>query len=108
MQAVYRVLEKRNRIDYLVVETIGAADPLPITLTFLGTELRDMTRLDFILTVIDAETFEPDLFNSQVAMRQIAYGDILLLNKTDLVLPDRIEVGIPTFREDVKILHAQH
>jgi G3E family GTPase len=55
MQAVYRVLEKRDRIDYLVVETTGVADPLPITLTFLGTELRDMTRLDSILTVIDAE-----------------------------------------------------
>jgi len=111
MQAVYRVLEKRDNIDYLVVETTGVADPLPITLTFLGTELRDMTRLDSILTVIDAETFEPDLFNSQAAMSQIAYGDILLLNKTDLVSPERIkavEAGIRTYREDVKILHAQH
>ncbi len=53
MQAVYRVLEKRDRIDYLVVETTGVADPLPITLTFLGTELRDLTRLDSILTMID-------------------------------------------------------
>jgi G3E family GTPase len=111
MQAVYRVLEKRDRIDYLVVETTGVADPLPITLTFLGTELRDMTRLDSILTVVDAETFEPDLFNSQAAMSQIAYGDILLLNKTDLVSPERlqaVESGIRTYREDVKILHAQH
>jgi len=111
MQAVYRVLEKRDRIDYLVVETTGVADPLPITLTFLGTELRDMTRLDSILTVIDAETFEPDLFNSQAAMSQIAYGDILLLNKTDLVSPERlqaVEAGIRTFREDIKVLHAQH
>ncbi|MEO0491342.1 MAG: GTP-binding protein, partial [Cyanobacteria bacterium J06659_2] len=111
MQAVYRVLEKRDRIDYLVVETTGVADPLPITLTFLGTELRDMTRLDSILTVIDAETFEPDLFNSQAAMSQVAYGDILLLNKTDLVSPERldaVEAGIRNYREDAKILHAQH
>ena len=111
MQAVYRVLEKRDRIDYLVVETTGVADPLPITLTFLGTELRDMTRLDSILTVIDAETFKPDLFNSQAAMSQVAYGDILLLNKTDLVSPERleaVETGLRNYREDVKILHAQH
>ncbi|MGP1385889.1 MAG: CobW family GTP-binding protein [Thainema sp.] len=118
MQAVHRVLEKRDslrdgnadRIDYLVVETTGVADPLPITLTFLGTELRDLTRLDSILTVIDAETFEPDLFNSQAALSQIAYGDILLLNKTDLVSSKRlkaVEAGIRTFREDVRILHAQ-
>ncbi|MBE7382306.1 MAG: GTP-binding protein [Leptolyngbya sp. SIO1E4] len=111
MQAVYRVLEKRDRIDYLVIETTGVADPLPITLTFLGTELRELTRLDSILTVIDAETFEPDLFSSQAAMSQVAYGDILLLNKTDLVSPERldtVEAGLHAYREDVKILHAQH
>ncbi len=111
VQAVYRVLEKRDRIDYLVVETTGVADPLPIAVTFLGTELRDMTRLDSILTVIDAETFEPDLFDSEAAMSQVAYGDILLLNKTDLVSPERleaVEAGIRTFRDDVKILHARY
>ena len=111
MQAVYRVLDKRDRIDYLVVETTGVADPLPITLTFLGTELRDLTRLDSILTMIDAESFEPDLFDSQAAMSQVAYGDILLLNKTDLVAPERlesVEQHLRTIREDVKILHSQH
>jgi len=111
MQAVYRVLEKRDRIDYLVVETTGVADPLPITLTFLGTELRDLTRLDSILTMIDAESFEPDLFDSQAAVSQVAYGDILLLNKTDLVPPERlesVEKSLRTIREDVKILHTQH
>jgi G3E family GTPase len=44
-------------------------------------------------------------------MSQIAYGDILLLNKTDLVSPERVaavEAGVRTFREDVKILHTQH
>jgi G3E family GTPase len=112
MQAVYRILEKRDNIDYLVVETTGVADPLPITLTFLGTELRDMTRLDSILTMIDAETFDPDeLSKSQAAMSQVAYGDILLLNKTDLVSPERltsVEAEIHNFRENAKILHAQH
>ena len=111
MQAVYRVLEKRDRIDYLVVETTGVADPLPITLTFLGTELRDLTRLDSILTMIDAESFEPNLFDSQAAMSQVVYGDILLLNKTDLVPPERLEAveqHLRTLREDAKILHSQH
>ena len=111
MQAVHRLLDKRDRIDYLVVETTGVADPLPITLTFLGTELRDMTRLDSILTMIDAETFEPDLFNSQAAMSQVTYGDILLLNKTDLVSSEQleaVETEIRTLREDAKILHTQH
>jgi len=64
MDAVYRVLEREDRVDYLVVETTGLADPLPVALTFLGTELRDMTRLDSIVTVVDAENYSLDLFNS--------------------------------------------
>ena len=62
MDAVYKVLERQDKIDYLVVETTGLADPLPIALTFLGTELRDMTRLDSIVTVVDAENYSLDLF----------------------------------------------
>jgi G3E family GTPase len=85
VEAVYKVLERQDGVDYLVVETTGLADPLPVALTFLGTELRDMTRLDSIVTVVDAENFSLDLFNSEAAYSQIAYGDIILLNKTDLV-----------------------
>lgn len=85
VEAVYRVLERQDAVDYLVVETTGLADPLPVALTFLGTELRDMTRLDSIITLVDAENFSLDLFNSEAAYSQILYGDIVLLNKTDLV-----------------------
>ena len=108
--AVYRVLERRDNIDYLVVETTGVADPLPITLTFLGTELRDMTRLDSILTLVDAETFAPDVFDSQAAYSQIAYGDIIVLNKTDLVSNERLEEleeGIRSIKTGARILRAE-
>jgi len=80
---VYKVLERQEQ-DYLVVETTGLADPLPVALTFLGTELRDLTRLDSIVTVVDAANYSLDLFNSEAAYSQIAYGDIIL-NKADLV-----------------------
>lgn len=109
MEAVYKVLERQDRIDYLVVETTGLADPLPIALTFLGTELRDMTRLDSIVTVVDAENYSLDLFNSQAAYNQIAYGDILLLNKADLVDGadlDRLEVKIREVKEGARILRT--
>jgi G3E family GTPase len=108
--AVHRVLARRDKIDYLVVETTGIADPLPITLTFLGTELRDMTRLDSILTLVDAESFAPDIFESQAAYSQIAYGDIIVLNKTDLVTSDRIESleqSIRDIKTDARILRAE-
>ncbi|NET59573.1 MAG: GTP-binding protein [Symploca sp. SIO2E6] len=85
VEAIYQVLERENKVDYLVVETTGLADPLPVALTFLGTELRDMTRLDSIITMVDCDNFSLDLFNSEAASSQIAYGDIIVLNKTDLV-----------------------
>ncbi len=91
VDAVYNVLERQERIDYLVVETTGVADPLPVALTFLGTELRDLTQLDSILTVVDAAAFAPDLFNSEAALSQLTYGDIILLNKIDLVPPERVQ-----------------
>ena len=85
VEAVYNVLERGENIDYLVIETTGVADPLPILLTFLGTELRDLTRLDSVITLVDASAFAPDLFDSEVAFKQITYSDMILLNKTDLV-----------------------
>jgi G3E family GTPase len=109
MDAVYKVLERQDKIDYLVVETTGVADPLPIALTFLGTELRDMTRLDSIVTVVDAESYSLDLFNSQAAYNQIAYGDIILLNKADLVDEgdlDSLEVKIRDVKEGARIIRT--
>jgi G3E family GTPase len=48
-EAVYRILERSSQVDYLIVETTSVADPLPIALTFLGTDLRDLTHLDSII-----------------------------------------------------------
>lgn len=109
VEAVYKILERQENIDYLVVETTGLADPLPVALTFLGTELRDMTRLDSIITVVDAENFSLDLFNSEAAMSQIAYGDIILLNKADLVDEadlDSLEVRIRDIKAGARILRT--
>ena len=98
-EAVYKVLERDEKIDYLVVETTGLADPLPVALTFLGSELRDMTRLDSIVTVVDCANFSLDLFNSEAAYSQISYGDIILLNKTDLVSEAKVETLENRIRE---------
>lgn len=91
LNTVYQVLERSDRIDYLVIETTGIADPLPIMLTFLGTELRDLTRLDSIITLVDASEFTSDHFESEAALKQIIYGDIILLNKIDLVSTETVE-----------------
>ena len=110
VDAVYQVLEREENLDYLVVETTGLADPLPVALTFLGTELRDLTRLDSIITVVDAANYSLDLFNSEAAYSQIAYGDIIILNKADLVdeqaLND-LERKINDVREGARIIRTQ-
>ncbi|CAD5923279.1 GTP-binding protein [Planktothrix agardhii 1029] len=111
LDAVYRVLEREDRIDYMVIETTGVADPLPIILTFVGTELRELTNLDSVLTVIDAETFTPEHFDSEAAFKQIVFGDIILLNKTDLATPEKVkelEDYIRTVKQGARILHSQH
>jgi len=111
VEAVYKVLERGDRVDYMVVETTGVADPLPIALTFLGTELQHLTRLDSILTVVDAETFTPSHYESQAAFSQIMYGDIIILNKTDLVTEAQIaelEAFINKEKKGARILRSQH
>ncbi|MBJ7901151.1 MAG: GTP-binding protein [Cyanobacteria bacterium RI_101] len=110
VEAVYNVLEKNDRIDYLVIETTGIADPLPIMMTFLGTELRDFTHLDSVITLVDASEFTPAHFDSEAALKQIVYGDIILVNKTDLAMADRLdelERHILTIKEKARLIRCR-
>ena len=109
MDAVDRILERPDPLDYIVVETTGLADPLPVAMTFLGSELRDQTRLDSIITLIDAENFEDSLLASEIGRAQVIYGDILLLNKCDLVSEERlagIESQLREVKNDARILRS--
>ncbi len=111
VEAVYRILERDKPVDYLIIETTGVADPLPIILTFVGTELRELTRLDSIITLVDSETFTPEHFDSDAARKQIIYGDIVLVNKTDLINPDKIkdiEAQIYKMKGNARILRSQY
>jgi len=85
VDAIFRILARDRRVDYLLVETTGVADPLPVVLTFLRSEFRELTRVDSIITVADAGSFCLDLFESEAARNQLRYGDVVLLNKCDLV-----------------------
>jgi G3E family GTPase len=85
VDAIFRVLRREPPVRYLVVETSGLADPLPIVLTFLRTEFRDRVRLDAIVAVADAESFSLDMFDSKAAVNQLRYADVILLNKCDRV-----------------------
>ncbi|KKZ10391.1 MAG: cobalamin biosynthesis protein CobW [Candidatus Synechococcus spongiarum SP3] len=107
VDAMDRLLAQPRQLDYIIVETTGLADPLPVAMTFLSSELRDECRLDSIITLVDAENFSLDLLTGDVGRRQIVYADILLLNKTDLVSEEhlkRVERSLLSIKPDARIL----
>ncbi len=109
LNTVSKILDRPEKIDYLIVETTGLADPLPVAMTFAGGDLREKVRLDSIITIIDADNFDFDLKNSSVAYSQILYGDILLLNKCDLVTDThlkKIELHINGIKKEPRILRS--
>ncbi|MCP9801850.1 GTP-binding protein [Synechococcus sp. RedBA-s] len=110
-EAVHRVLERPDPIDFIVVETTGLADPLPVAMTFMAGDFRDLLRLDSIITLIDAEHFNATALDSPIARAQVVYGDILLLNKCDLVAEERlaaVETSLREIKTDARILRASH
>ncbi len=109
LTAVEKILAKEDPIDYIVIETTGLADPLPVAMTFLGSDLRDRTRLDSIITVVDAENFNDDTLQSDIGKSQIIYGDILIINKCDLVSKERtdfLEKKLSEIKNDARILKS--
>ncbi|MEZ5531487.1 MAG: GTP-binding protein [Steroidobacteraceae bacterium] len=81
-----QLLRRRDRFDYVLIETTGLADPGPVAQTFfLDDELRDAFVLDAIVTLVDARHFEGQLASAREAAEQVAFADVLVLNKTDLV-----------------------
>ncbi|BAY81434.1 hypothetical protein NIES267_09100 [Calothrix parasitica NIES-267] len=101
IDAINKVIEQNN-IDYIVIETTGLAEPIPLIMTFSSSNLRDTTRLDSILTLVDAENFSLNNFENQIALEQIVYGDIIILNKIDLVSEAKLE-EIERYIRSVKI-----
>ena len=109
LNTVSKVLEKSEKIDYLIVETTGLADPLPVAMTFAAGDLRSQVRLDSIITVIDGENFDFEINNTNVAYSQILYGDILLINKCDLVNEaqlKKVEQFISKIKKEPRILRS--
>ena len=80
------LMKRRDKFDYVLVETTGLADPGPVAQTFfMDDEIRAEFSLDGIVTLVDAAHIEQQLGRSDESTEQIAFADILVLNKTDLV-----------------------
>ncbi|MYC58666.1 MAG: GTP-binding protein [Gammaproteobacteria bacterium] len=80
------LMKRRDKFDYVLVETTGLADPGPVAQTFfMDDEIRSEYALDGIVTLVDAAHIEQQLGRSDESTEQIAFADVLVLNKTDLV-----------------------
>jgi G3E family GTPase len=83
------LMRRRDRFDGIIVETTGLADPAPVAQTFFVDEdVKRATKLDAIVTVVDAKHLTARLADSSEAQEQIAFADIVVLNKMDLVTPE--------------------
>lgn len=85
------LFQRQKRFDYVLIETTGLADPSPVAHTFKASDLADKLRLDGIVTVVDARHLEKELQDGPEPAAQIAFADVILLNKTDLVSTEELE-----------------
>jgi G3E family GTPase len=88
--AVTQVMARPERPEYILLEASGVADPSGIALTFMDESMRDHIRLDSIMCVVDAEQIFAAPEMMELKLRQVAFADLLILNKVDLVTPEEI------------------
>ncbi|MEL6138998.1 MAG: GTP-binding protein [Cyanobacteria bacterium J06628_6] len=90
IRIIGNLMKRRDRFDHLVIETTGLADPAPVIQTFfVDDEVQTQARLDAVVTVVDARHIWQH-WEADEAVEQIAFADVILLNKTDLVSDEEL------------------
>ena len=85
------LMRRKGKFDAIIVETTGLADPAPVAQTFFIDEnVGRKTKLDAVVTVADAKWLKDRLKDAPEAKNQIAFADVILINKTDLVSADEL------------------
>jgi G3E family GTPase len=106
------LMKRRDKFDYILVETTGMADPGPVAQTFfVDDEMQTKLRLDGIVMLVDAKHVWQHVDDSDEVKEQIAFADVILLNKIDLVTPEelnRLEARIRSMNAAAKIYHTQN
>jgi G3E family GTPase len=112
IRIIGNLLKRKGRFDGILIETTGLADPAPVAQTFfVDDEVRERAKLDSIVTVVDAKNFLQRLEDSHEAAEQVAFADIVLLNKVDLVTPEElrdVEARIRSMNPMAKIHRTDH
>ena len=106
------LMKRADQLDAIIVETTGLADPAPVAQTFfMDQDVADRTKLDAIVTVADAVHLSSQLGEHHEAEEQIAFADVVLLNKTDLVdvnSLEGVETRIRKINPYTKIIRTAH
>ena len=107
-----RLAKRKDPLDAVLIETTGLADPGPVAQTFFtDADLRAQFRLDAIVTLVDAKHLAQHIDDAPEAKEQIAFADVILLNKTDLVGPaelDALEARIRAMNAVAKVHRTQN
>ena len=107
IRVVEGLMRRPGRFDAIVVETTGLADPVPVAQTFfMDDDVRSKTKLDAVVALVDAKHLPLRLKDSREAEDQIAFADVVVLNKTDLVTPEElrdVEAAIRAINPTAKI-----
>ena len=107
-----QLLKRRDKFDYILVETTGMADPGPVAQTFfLDDDFKKQFLLDAIVTVVDARHIEQHLDEMKEPGEQIAFADVILLNKIDLVgesVLERIEQRVRAINRTAKVFRTRN
>jgi G3E family GTPase len=109
LKSVAALLERPQPPEHILVETTGLADPVPVAEQLLDPRVQGDIRLDSIITLVDAENFDRNLEHAEQAYSQITTGDLLLVNKIDLVGPEiveKIEAGLRTLNPRARTLRC--
>jgi len=106
-----RLMRRKHKFDHIIIETTGMADPGPVAQTFfMDEEMKDKLRLDAIITVVDTKHVLQHLDSSE-CLAQLAFADIVLLNKSDLVSAEalgEVEARVRSFNRLARIHSTQH
>ncbi len=107
LRILARLMKRKDRLDAILIETTGLANPGPVAQTFFSDpEMKENYRLDAIVTLVDAKHVLLHLDDSPEAIKQIAFADVILLNKTDLIEPadlDALEKRIHVINAVAKV-----
>jgi G3E family GTPase len=112
--SVEDLLARADAIDFVILEASGIADPAAIAMTFLDARYAGLLQIDSITCLLDAESIFRDGDDERLnalKLRQIAFADMIVLNKTDLVGPDHIEVirdWIDLHLKRIRIVETTH